>query len=71
MTVFDSVGFALEDDSALSFMRDAVTELGIGDTVELVPADADPKNLFGVLDDAPAPVAARAAAAGHRWAETV
>ena len=49
VTVFDSVGFALEDYSALTFVRDAAAELGIGDIVELVPQSADPKNLFGVL----------------------
>lgn len=55
VTVFDSVGFALEDYSALTFVRDAAAELGIGDVVELVPRTADPKNLFGVLDsDTPA-----------------
>jgi ornithine cyclodeaminase len=50
VTVFDSVGFALEDYSALCFLYDAALELGIGDTVQLVPAMADPKNLFGTLD---------------------
>ena len=49
VTVFDSVGFALEDYSALTFVRDAAAELGIGDVIELVPHAADPKNLFGVL----------------------
>ena len=53
VTVFDSVGFAIEDLSALCFMRDKAAELGIGDTVELVPASADPKDLFGVLRDQP------------------
>ena len=49
ITVFDSVGFALEDYSALTFVRDAAAELGIGDIVWLVPRTANPKNLFGVL----------------------
>lgn len=49
VTVFDSVGFALEDFSALTFMRDAALELGIGDVVDLVPDHADPKDLYGVL----------------------
>ena len=49
VTVFDSVGFALEDFSALTFMRDTAAELGIGELVELVPRAADPKNLFGLL----------------------
>jgi ornithine cyclodeaminase len=52
VTVFDSVGFALEDYSALTFVRDAAAELGIGDVVELVPQSADPKDLFGVLRSA-------------------
>ena len=51
VTVFDSVGFALEDYSALCFMRDAAAELGIGNSIELVPQAADPKNLFGLLGD--------------------
>lgn len=49
VTVFDSVGFALEDYSALCFIRDKAAELGIGGVVELVPQNADPKNLFGLL----------------------
>ena len=49
VTVFDSVGFALEDYAALAFMRDTAAELGIGDIVELVPMAGDPKNLFGTL----------------------
>lgn len=49
VTVFDSVGFALEDFSALSFVRDTAAELGIGDIVDLVAQAADPKDLFGVL----------------------
>ena len=49
VTVFDSVGFALEDYSALVWVGDTAAELGIGDVVELVPQAADPKNLFGVL----------------------
>ena len=57
VTVFDSVGFALEDYSALTFVRDAARELGIGDIVELVPQVDDPKNLFGVLKLAPASAA--------------
>jgi len=76
VTVFDSVGFALEDYSALTFMRDAAAELGIGEIVELVPEATDPKNLFGVLRDEPRPVAASAAlvasaiAPARRAAET-
>ena len=49
VTVFDSVGFALEDFSALRFMRDTAQALGVGERIELIPALADPKDLFGVL----------------------
>ena len=49
VTVFDSVGFALEDFSALRFLRDAATELGMGQPIELIPQLSDPKNLFGLL----------------------
>ena len=49
VTVFDSVGFALEDFAALAFMGETAAELGLGEIIELVPKAADPKNLFGVL----------------------
>ena len=49
VTVFDSVGFALEDFAALAFMGETAAELGLGEIIELVPHAADPKNLFGVL----------------------
>ena len=50
VTVFDSVGFALEDYSALTFVHDAAVELGIGERITLVPNQPDPKNLFGLLN---------------------
>ena len=53
VTVFDSVGFALEDYSALRFMKDTAVELGMGEMIALIPEMADPKNLFGVLRSAP------------------
>jgi ornithine cyclodeaminase len=49
VTVFDSVGFALEDYSALHFLHDAALRLGIGDTIQLVPQMNDPKDLFATL----------------------
>lgn len=49
VTVFDSVGFALEDYSALRFMQQAAERLGLGERIALVPPLADPKNLFGSL----------------------
>jgi ornithine cyclodeaminase len=54
VTIFDSVGFALEDFSALNFVHDTALELGIGERIELVPRQADPKNLYGLLHGASA-----------------
>ena len=59
LTVFDSVGFALEDFSALRLMRDMARELGLGAPLSLIPSLADPKDLFSAL--APAGAALRAA----------
>ena len=49
VTVFDSVGFALEDFAALRFLRDAACELGLGTPLALIPQLANPKDLFGQL----------------------
>ena len=49
VTVFDSVGFALEDFSALRFMHQTAERLGLGERIALIPQLADPKNLFGTL----------------------
>jgi ornithine cyclodeaminase len=52
VTVFDSVGFALEDYSALRFMRDMADELGISASISLIPRLPDPKDLFGFIQNA-------------------
>ncbi|MEC5385145.1 ornithine cyclodeaminase, partial [Uliginosibacterium sp. H3] len=52
VTIFDSVGFALEDYAALRFMRDAAIELGAGQGLDLIPALADPKDLYALLNPA-------------------
>jgi ornithine cyclodeaminase len=49
ITVFDSVGFAIEDFSSLRFIRDAASELGLGAPLPLVPSLADPKNLYSLI----------------------
>lgn len=49
VTVFDSVGFALEDYSALRYMRDAAQRLGLGKPLPLMAHTADPKDLFSLL----------------------
>jgi ornithine cyclodeaminase len=49
ITVFDSVGFAVEDFSALRYVRDAVAGTGFAQEIDLVAAPADPKDLFGLI----------------------
>jgi len=53
VTVFDSVGFALEDYSALRLMRDSARALGLGQLVSLIPTLADPKDLFSLIQPEP------------------
>jgi len=54
VTLFDSVGFALEDYSALRLVRDCAIELGLGHEAGLIPSLRDPKDLFGEMAAAPA-----------------
>ena len=49
VTVFDSVGFALEDFSALRLMGELARGLGLGEKIALIPELPDPKDLFGQL----------------------
>jgi ornithine cyclodeaminase len=49
VTVFDSVGFALEDYSALRYVHELALERGIGEDVALVPPGTNPKDLFGQI----------------------
>jgi ornithine cyclodeaminase len=54
VTVFDSVGFALEDFSALRLLHQLLQEhADLRRTIDLVPALADPKDLFGGVLAAP------------------
>lgn len=63
ITVFDSVGFALEDYSALRLLRDRAAELGLGERIGLIPGLADPKDLYGhLMGEAAAASSARRAA---------
>jgi ornithine cyclodeaminase len=48
VTVFDSVGFALEDYTALRYIHRIAKEQGVGKDIALVPELDDPKNLFGL-----------------------
>ncbi len=49
ITLFDSVGFALEDYTALRLLHQLATEHGIGRELALVPTMHDPKDLFAQL----------------------
>lgn len=50
VTIFDSVGFALEDYSALSYLYKLQNEKpGQPQKIDLIPDLVDPKNLFGLL----------------------
>lgn len=54
ITIFDSVGFALEDFSALRYIHEQAHKRNIGIQIELVPGDDDdPKDLFGRLRGRP------------------
>ena len=55
VTVFDSVGFALEDFSTLGWLREGAARLGLGRPAELIIAPADPKDLYGEMRRLQAP----------------
>ena len=50
ITIFDSVGFAIEDFSALRYLRDLVDGTDYYDEIDLLTAPEDPRNLFGLLN---------------------
>ena len=47
VTLFDSVGFAIEDFSTLKYIYTEAIKRNIGVDIELVPTPEDPKDLFG------------------------
>jgi len=49
ITIFDSVGFAIEDFSALRYLRDAVDGTEFFEEIDLVASPEDPKDLFGLV----------------------
>lgn len=49
VTIFDSVGFALEDYSALRYVHELAVEFDEGEDIELVPDLRDPRDLFGTV----------------------
>ncbi len=52
ITLFDSVGFAIEDFSTLRVMQRLANETGLGREIDLLPDAGDPKDLFGLIKSA-------------------
>jgi len=64
VTIFDSVGFALEDFSALRYLlRIHHQQRGTGQQIDLLPHLEDPKDLYALLAPQPRAFAPRAGAA--------
>jgi ornithine cyclodeaminase len=49
ITLFDSVGFAIEDFSALRYVRARLAETGLYDDLDMIADPDDPRDLFGML----------------------
>ena len=49
LTVFDSVGVAVEDWAALTYLYELASERGAGLDTDLLPSPPHPKNLFSIL----------------------
>ena len=52
ITLFDSVGFAIEDFSALQYVRERVAETGFCETLDMIADPDDPRDLYGMLERA-------------------
>ena len=49
VTLFDSVGFAIEDFSALRYIRAKLVETGLCDQLDMIADPDDPRDLFGMI----------------------
>jgi ornithine cyclodeaminase len=49
ITLFDSVGFAIEDFSALRYVRDQLPRTGLYEELDLLADPDEPRDLFGML----------------------
>ncbi len=49
ITLFDSVGFAIEDFSTLRVIRRLAGEHGLLREIDLLPEEGDPKDLYGLI----------------------
>ncbi len=58
ITLFDSVGFAIEDFSALRYVREKLADNGLYHEIDLLADPDDPRDLLGMLRRAGTPPAA-------------
>jgi ornithine cyclodeaminase/alanine dehydrogenase-like protein (mu-crystallin family) len=65
LTVFDSTGWALEDQVVANMMLEYADEIGVGSHVEVELLAHDPLNPYGFINDAP-PMEQRATPTGGR-----
>jgi ornithine cyclodeaminase len=49
ITLFDSVGFAIEDFSALRFVKDRIVGTDCFERLDMLADPDDPRDLFGML----------------------
>ncbi|MDD9920724.1 MAG: ornithine cyclodeaminase, partial [Boseongicola sp.] len=49
ITLFDSVGFATEDFSALRYIHSRLSELSLFDELDMIADPDDPRDLFGMI----------------------
>jgi ornithine cyclodeaminase len=52
ITLFDSVGFAIEDFSALQYLREKAMSAGLFEPLDLIADPDDPRDLYGMLQRA-------------------
>jgi len=69
VTVFDSVGFALEDFSALRYVYEQAQRIGLGVDLDLIPALDDPKDLYQLIRPSTAKRTAPTSQRGHVMAK--
>ena len=56
ITLFDSVGFAIEDFSALRYLRDSVAGTEFEEFIDLIADPEDPKDLFSLTTNVLSPL---------------
>ena len=49
VTLFDSVGFAIEDFAALRYIHSKLDETGMFDQLDMIADPDDPRDLFGMI----------------------